>query len=163
MLCGRVTDLDTGYKYIISVVQTGGHGRCSYARTLVICQHCMRTHKTVMTLQRKSLNEENVLEFHRPPNPKNVHQENQREGLKDCRIYTSFYFKSWLPPPTEVGGGSQTGYAHKLPGEPKKWRIETIGMDDAESVEERTSVKMKALPDTSPNETLTPATHEGRF
>lgn len=67
MLCGRVTDLDTGYKYIISVVQTGGHGRCSYAQTLVICQHCMRTHKTVMTLQRKSLNEENVLEFHRPP------------------------------------------------------------------------------------------------
>lgn len=38
-----------------------------------------------------------------------------------------------------------------------------IGMDDAESVEERTSVKMKALPDTNPNETLTPATHEGRF
>lgn len=27
----------------------------------------MRTHKTVMTLQRKSLNEENVLEFQRPP------------------------------------------------------------------------------------------------
>ena len=56
-----------------------------------------------------------------------------------------------------------TGYAHKLPGEPKKWRIETIGMDDAESVEGLVSVKMKALPDTSPNETLTPATREGRF
>jgi len=67
MLCGRNTSLDDAYKYIISIVQTGGRGKCSYARTLVICKHCIRTNKTVMNIQRKSLNEENVLEFHKLP------------------------------------------------------------------------------------------------
>ncbi len=66
-LCGRTTSLDTGYKYIVSVVQTGGHGRCSHAKTLVVCQHCIRSHKTVLNLQRKSLDEENTLEFHKLP------------------------------------------------------------------------------------------------
>lgn len=65
-LCNRVTSLDHACKYIISVVQTGGEGRCSYARTLVVCQHCAKTHKTIMNLQRKSTEEPNILEFHTP-------------------------------------------------------------------------------------------------
>lgn len=65
-LCGRRFGLDEARKYIISIVQTGGEGHCSYARTLVVCHHCIRTHKTVMNLQRKSTDEENVLEFHKP-------------------------------------------------------------------------------------------------
>lgn len=79
-ICGRVANLDKAYKYIISIVQTGGKGRCSYARTLVLCQHCIRTHKTVMNIQRKSLNEENVLEFHRPSNTRRKNGRNGNGG-----------------------------------------------------------------------------------
>lgn len=64
VLCGRGFDSDGGCKYIVSIVQTGGRGHHSYARTLAVCGHCLRTRRNIMLLQPRRGGSDNILDFH---------------------------------------------------------------------------------------------------
>lgn len=84
-LCNRVAD--ESFRYIVSVVETDGNARCSYARRLTVCARCMGSRRNIATLKHTP-GTAAALELHMARRAKRTHGSGDTKA-KGCRKWST--------------------------------------------------------------------------